>query len=95
MPKCKNCYTRLKWSQILKANMSYSMTTCEHCGANHQITWFSRFLVTLLTTFPLIIFIFTLTPFTNVFLTLISGLAIACVGFLLTPFVVDYEEKHK
>ncbi|WP_216827505.1 TIGR04104 family putative zinc finger protein [Alkalihalobacterium elongatum] len=95
MPDCKNCNARLRWSQILRANLSYGITECNKCGSKHQISFKSRFVVYLMTTFPFLIYGFFLTPFTNVFLTLITGFVIACVGFLLSPFVVKFEMRSE
>ena len=43
---------------------------------------------------PFFIFYFFLSPFDNVIMTFIIGLCIATLGFLLTPYVVNYKKNE-
>ncbi|MGP4078415.1 TIGR04104 family putative zinc finger protein [Pseudalkalibacillus sp. R45] len=92
LPKCDNCNTIFKWRKIFKANLFYSPIQCSKCNSVHKVAFLSRFTVTSLTVLPILIFGYYLSPFNNVIVTLIIGLCIAILGFLIAPFLVNYKE---
>ncbi|WP_396125422.1 TIGR04104 family putative zinc finger protein [Bacillus sp. Marseille-Q3570] len=91
MPKCENCNTTFKWSKILRANLFYSPIPCSECNSEHKIAFLSRFMMTSLTVLPILIFGYYLSPI-NGLLTMIIGLCIAILGFLIAPYLVEYKQ---
>lgn len=94
MPTCDNCQHPFSWSTICKANLFYRPVYCGNCGTEHHITLLSRFIVATLTVIPLLVFGYFLSPYQNIFMTMLAGLGIAAVGFLLTPYAVHYRESE-
>jgi len=93
LQKCENCNAQFSWSKIYKSFWwMYKPIECENCGAIHKITIFGRFTFVILTILPMLIFMYFLTPFNNVFVTIGTGSLILIVGSFFTPFVVQYEK---
>ncbi|WHY85713.1 hypothetical protein QNH39_24410 [Neobacillus novalis] len=94
MQKCENCHSQFSWNKIFKSFWwTYKPIECDNCGTKHKITILGRFTVVALTILPLSVFGYFFSPFNNVFLTIVIGPLIPIVGFLFTPYVVQYEEE--
>ncbi|MBQ0139984.1 MAG: hypothetical protein KBT36_11840 [Kurthia sp.] len=94
MQKCLKCNSQLGWRKIFKSyKWTYGPLECDNCGAIHNITFFGRFTVAFLTMLPFLIVQFFLVPSDNIFLTIIGAGLMAMVGFLLSPYVVQYQER--
>ena len=94
MQKCKNCNSRFSWSKIFKSFgwTTYKLIECDNCGTKHKITIVGRRTVAAMSLLPMWIFGFFLSPFDNIFMTAVIGLIIGIIGFLLTPYFVQYKE---
>ncbi|MFG6117681.1 TIGR04104 family putative zinc finger protein [Thalassobacillus sp. B23F22_16] len=95
MTKCDCCSTPFKWGEILKKNFFYGPITCRNCNCVHKIDVPSRFLTTLFSVVPFLLFGMILSPFHNIFFTIVVALLIFVSGMLVTPFVVNYKLVSK
>ncbi|WP_226529516.1 TIGR04104 family putative zinc finger protein [Metabacillus niabensis] len=91
--QCKKCNVPFSWNNIYRSfwGWVYKPIICENCGMKHRITVSGRFIVTLLTILPMLIFVNFLSPFNNVLLTFSIGVFLAFIGSLLTPFLVRFK----
>ncbi|KMY50008.1 TIGR04104 family putative zinc finger protein [Peribacillus loiseleuriae] len=93
MQKCENCNSPFSWSKIFKSFWwTYKPIECDNCGTKHKITIFGRFTFVAMSILPIWIFPFFLSPFDNIFGMPDIGVLIGLIGFLFTPYVVQYEE---
>lgn len=90
--KCKKCHTQFSWKQIYQSFWwNYKPIICNQCRTEHKITIVGRLTFVSLTIIPMLLFGNYLSPFENVFATLVSALFVLLIGSLLTPFFVTYK----
>ena len=93
LQKCKKCNSPFSWSKIFKSFWwTYQPIECDNCGTKHKITIFGRSTVVAMSMLPIWIFGYFLSPFDNIFVTPGIGFLIGIIGFLLTPYAVQYKE---
>ncbi|MBU7595038.1 TIGR04104 family putative zinc finger protein [Metabacillus halosaccharovorans] len=94
MQKCQKCNLPFGWKNIYRSfwGCVYKPIICDKCSTKHRITFQGRFIVTFLTTIPMLIFINFLSLFNNAFLTLGVGLFIAFIGSLIAPYLVRFKD---
>ncbi|WP_166672533.1 TIGR04104 family putative zinc finger protein [Cytobacillus firmus] len=90
--KCDTCNIPFKWIKIFRANWFYITINCDRCGTEYKITFPSRFICVSFTIIPMWIYGLFLSPFNNVFITIVLCIAIAIIGSLFTPFLVKYKK---
>ncbi|WP_419638940.1 TIGR04104 family putative zinc finger protein [[Bacillus] enclensis] len=88
LPQCKNCHSAFGWKTVCRYLMGfqYQPLNCHDCGQEHFVTVSGRLLNSLLMIGIPMIFVFFLSPFSNIFLTIVIGF---CLGFfcsLLSPY---------
>ncbi len=92
MQKCDTCTTPFSWNEIYQSFVwTYKPIECNNCGTEHRITFFGRVSFAICTIVPSVTFMNFLSPFENIFLTLVIGMFILLVGTLVTPFFVKYK----
>ncbi|KHE73238.1 TIGR04104 family putative zinc finger protein [Halobacillus sp. BBL2006] len=92
MQECEICGTPFKWGEFFRANWFYSVISCRKCGKAYHITFSSRFIMTVLTIVPMMIFIWN-SPFGSTFMSIGFGLMIAFLGSIPTPYLVRYRPE--
>ncbi|WP_418000775.1 TIGR04104 family putative zinc finger protein [Lentibacillus amyloliquefaciens] len=89
MQRCQNCNMSFNWREIYKSflHMEYKPIVCDNCGTKHKINNSGRWTFVSLTILPAMLFSNFLSPFNNIFATLIVGLSILMIGsFVHTIF---------
>lgn len=89
MQKCENCNTKFSWSKLFWWT-SYNPIECENCGTKHKITNIGKSTVIAMSILPMLIFIYFLSPFDNIFKSIGVGFLIGIIGLLFTPFVTRF-----
>ncbi|MBP1970931.1 CXXC-20-CXXC protein [Virgibacillus natechei] len=93
MRKCNNCKSQFSWSEIFKSFWPvYEPIECANCGTKHKITTFGKSTVGSISLLPIFIFGYALYPLGNIFVMVGIGALIGIIGFLLTPYIVQYKE---
>ncbi|MED4017980.1 TIGR04104 family putative zinc finger protein [Sutcliffiella cohnii] len=89
---CEGCNKKYRWGKIYKSILlGYKPIPCDFCGAEHKITFSSRFIVVGLTVLPFYIFGRFLSPFSNFFITLLLGLIIVFFCTLAIPYLAKFK----
>ncbi|OLO37892.1 hypothetical protein BTR23_13210 [Alkalihalophilus pseudofirmus] len=92
--KCENCGTIITKKEIQKSLLKgYRPISCSNCGTVHQIKEFSKLVIAMLVTFPVVFFILLLATALGLsgIQTTIVGCIILAVTILSLPFIAKYE----
>ncbi|WP_173104975.1 TIGR04104 family putative zinc finger protein [Bacillus sp. KH172YL63] len=97
MQQCSNCASSFTWKSIYRYMLGHLFTplSCSHCGQEHTITIRGRFINSILTICPALLFMLFLSPFHSMFATLGIGLSLIFAGTLLTPFMVTFKKAEE
>ncbi|MRG85879.1 TIGR04104 family putative zinc finger protein [Salinibacillus xinjiangensis] len=88
---CKNCHTQFNWGQIYKSFwLGYKPITCAVCDSKHKITIAGRFTFVSSTLLPMMIYGYSFSFASNIFVHILIGLLIFIAGSLVTPKLVTY-----
>ena len=97
LQQCQKCDLPLSWNNIYHSfwGWVYKPIIYDKCGMKHRITVSGRFIVTFLTVLPMLVFMSFLSPFNDGLLTIGIGIFIACIGSLITPFLVRFKASNE
>ncbi|OMC77757.1 TIGR04104 family putative zinc finger protein [Viridibacillus sp. FSL R5-0888] len=94
MQKCEKCNAHFSWSEIYKSFWrNYKPIKCNECDTTHKITIPSRLIFVSFTILPMLIFGYSLPPFSNGLVILGIAIFIFIIGSLLAPFLVTYKKS--
>lgn len=91
MTPCNCCNQSFRWVQVLATNLFFSKASCENCGCRHKVYFIDRFLFSLITVVPLVVFSSLIYPFENHSLNILGGLGLFIIGLMGAPFVSRYK----
>jgi CXXC-20-CXXC protein len=90
---CKNCHTQFKWKKVYQYLWGpiIKPLCCHTCDQEHSLTIKGRFTNSMLTIFPMLVFMQFLSPFQNILLTGGIGFLLGIIGSLLGPYLVGFK----